>query len=107
MIEGYTDPLYETLNKLDLFKGGDMTLNPTMALNALPTRPLDNIIALYQGGSESNYNTTRTYGKWMNQNNIIMNGTEYDTLSSVKDYSFSPWVEDVPLNGTDGIQFSP
>ena len=47
MIEGYTDPLYETLNKLDLVKGGDMTLNPTMALNALPTRPLDNIIALY------------------------------------------------------------
>ena len=64
MIEGYNSPLYEALNNLELVKGGDKTLEPFLALSSLPTRPLDNTIALYTG--EDEYNMTRTYGRWMN-----------------------------------------
>ena len=63
MIEGYTAPIYEQLNSLDLVKGGDKTIEPFLALSELPTRPLDNKIALFTG--QNQYNMTRTYGKWM------------------------------------------
>ena len=46
---------------------------------------------------------TRTYGGWMNQGNIMMNGTRYATLNTVENYTFSPWDEPVPINGTDGL----
>ena len=35
-----------------------------------------------------------------------MNGTQYTSLNAVEDYTFSPWAEQVALNGTDGLQFS-
>ena len=101
MIEGYNASLYETLSNLELVKGGDKTLDPFLALSSLPTRPLDNKIALYTG--EDQYNMTRTYGGWMNQGNIMMNGTRYATLNTVENYTFSPWDEPVPINGTDGL----
>ena len=101
MIEGYNAPLYETLSSLDLVKGGDKTRGPFLALNSLPTRPLDNHIALYTG--ESEYNMTRTYGGWMDQGSIMMNGTQYATLHTVENITFSPWAEPVPINGTDGL----
>ena len=63
MIEGYNATLYETRSSLALVKGGDKTREPFLALNSLPTRPLDNRIALYTG--EGEYNMTRTYGGWM------------------------------------------
>ena len=101
MIEGYNAPLYETLSSLGLVKGGDKTRDPFLALNSLPTRPLDNHIALYTG--ESEYNMTRTYGGWMDQGSIMMNGTQYATLHTVENITFSPWAEPVPINGTDGL----
>ena len=102
MIEGYNAPLYQILNGMELVKGGDKTLDPFMALSKLPTRPLDNRIALYTG--EDQYNMTRTYGKWMNQDYIIMNGTQYtSSLYSVENYTYSPWAEQVAVNGTDGL----
>ena len=105
MIEGYKAPLYQTLNSMELVKGGDKTLEPFMALSKLPTRPLDNKIALFTG--EDQYNMTRTYGQWMNQDYIIMNGTQYtSSLYSVENYTYSPWAEQVAVNGTDGLQFT-
>ena len=79
MIEGYIDPLYETLNSLELIKGGDKTVNPFLALNNLPTRPLNNKIALFTG--EDDYEMTRTYGKWLDQSYIMMNGSEYTSIT--------------------------
>ena len=42
----------------------------------------------------------------MNQSSIMMNGTQYATLNTVENYTYSPWAEQVPINGTDGLQFS-
>ena len=37
----------------------------------------------------------------------MMNGTQYtSSLNAVEDYTFSPWKDQVALNGTDGLQFS-
>ena len=47
MIEGYNATLYETLSSLELVKGGDKTREPFLALSSLPTRPVNNGIALY------------------------------------------------------------
>ena len=35
-----------------------------------------------------------------------MSGSQYTSLNAVEDYTFSPWTEQVALNGTDGLQFS-
>ena len=49
MIEGYTAPLIETLNSVELIKGGDKTVNPFMAFSSPPTRPSDNKVSLFTG----------------------------------------------------------
>ena len=42
MIEGYIDPLIETLNETPVFMGGDNTTSPFLSLSKPPTLPNDN-----------------------------------------------------------------
>lgn len=103
MIEGYTDPLVATLNKTPLYMGGDNTTSSFLSLNNPPTHPKNNTIAFFTG--EDDYTMTRTYGQWLGQENILMAGKQYTSMTTIEDYTYSPWEETVLLAGTDGMQF--
>ena len=105
MIEGYTDPLVATLNKTPVYMGGDNTTSAFLSLADPPTHPADNNIAFFTG--EDAYEYTRTYGQWLGQEDIMMAGREYVSITEIQDYIYSPWNETVQLDGTDGMQFSP
>ena len=50
---------------------------------------------------------TRVYGQWLEDEYIKMAGKEYVSINEIQDYKFSPWKEQVLLDGTDGFQFPP
>ena len=50
---------------------------------------------------------TRTYGQWLDQEYIKIKSKEYKSLNVIDDYLFTPWSDEVLLDGTDGMQFSP
>ena len=105
VIEGYYDPLIETLNSMPIYEGGDSTTSPFLAMNIPPTHPSDNTVAFFTG--EEDYTMTRTYGTWLDSPFINMKGKQYTSINKIEDYLFSPWSEDVLLDGTDGMQFAP
>ena len=49
MIEGYTDPLIDNLNQVKVYKGGDNTTSPFLALKKMPTNPSNNSISFFTG----------------------------------------------------------
>ena len=49
MIEGYLDPLIETLNETPVYMGGDRTTSPLLSLAKPPTLPNNNKVALFTG----------------------------------------------------------
>ena len=63
IIEGYVDPLIETLNETPIWTGGDNTTSPFLSLNKPLTLPNDNRVAFFTG--EKNSQMTRKYGKWL------------------------------------------
>ena len=67
-IEGYTDPLIETLTEMPVYLGGDQTVSPFLALDAPPTHPVNNPIAYLTG--EDNYLLTRDYALWLNSTEV-------------------------------------
>ena len=68
VIEGYTDPLVETINATPLYMGGDNTTSAFLALNNPPTHPTGNTVAFFTG--EDDYEMTRQYGQWLGQEYI-------------------------------------
>ena len=105
LIEGYTDPLVATLNQMPVYLGGDNTTSPFLAMNKPPTHPDNNRIGFFTG--QEDYEFTRTYGQWLGHENILMAGKEYVSLTDIQEYLFSPWEDDVLIDGSDGFQFSP
>jgi len=101
MSEGYTDPLIAQLATMPIYEGGDTTASPVLALNKPTTHPANNTIAFFTG--EEDYQMTRTYGSWLGQEYIMMAGKEYTSIYNTTDYIYSPWVEKVQLDGTDGM----
>ena len=101
MIEGYTDPLVATLNETPVYMGGDNTTSAFLSLSDPSTHPPDNQIAFFTG--EDEYEMTRTYGQWLGQEYIMMAGKEYTSITEIDDYIYSPWSENVFLDGTDGM----
>jgi hypothetical protein len=104
-IEGYTDPLLETLSETPVYEGGDQTISPFMSLDAPPTHPKDNSIAFYTG--EDDYTLTRAYALWLDEDYITVYANDYESLYTVVPAPFNPWSEQIPLYGTDGMQFQP
>ena len=105
MIEGYNDPLIEQLALLPIYEGGDKTTSSFLALNNPPTHPTDNNVAFFTGVDD--YTMTRSYGQWLGQEFIQMQGKQYTSINEIETFQYSPWREDVLLDGTDGMQFSP
>lgn len=48
-IEGYTDPLVVSLAQLPVYKAGDATTDPYLAINLDPLTPKGNDVALFSG----------------------------------------------------------
>ena len=105
MIDGYYDPLIETLNETPVWMGGDNTTSAFLSLANPPTHPTNNRVSFFTG--QDDYEMTRTYGQWLEQEYIMMKGKEYLSLNEIDDYIYSPWEDKVLLDGTDGMQFSP
>ena len=104
-IEGYTDPLIEKLNGTPVYMGGDQTTSPVLSLDNPPTHPTDNRISFFTG--EGNYKNTRRYGSWLDKDTIRIQKKDYVSINELYNTTFSPWEEEVHLDGTDGMQFSP
>ena len=47
------------------------------------------------------------YKKWLNHTNVKIRDKDYKDLYNVEDVYLNPWWTDIPLNGTDAIQFHP
>ena len=45
--------------------------------------------------------------KWLGEENIYIRRKDYISLNQTTDILANPWVEPVPMNGTDGNQFHP
>lgn len=101
LLNGYNDTLIETLNELPIYMGGDNSTSPLLAVSQPPTHPANNTVAFFTGQDE--YMMTRTYGKWIDQEYIKMRGKEYKSINEIVDYTYSPWRENVLLDGTDGM----
>ena len=70
MIEGYVDPLFETLNETPIWKGGDNTTSSFLSLAKPPTQPNNNKVAFFTGEQDSQM--TRKYGNWLGQEYIMV-----------------------------------
>ena len=52
MIDGYYDPLIETLNETPVWMGGDNTTSAFLSLADPPTHPKNNRISFFTGEDE-------------------------------------------------------
>lgn len=57
LIDGYEDPLIQTLNAMPIYMGGDNTTSATLSLVNPPTHPDDNQVAFFTGVDD--YKATR------------------------------------------------
>ena len=105
MIEGYVDPIIEKLNGTPVYQGGDQTTSPLLSLDDPPTHPKDNPISFFTG--EGDYKNTRRYASWLESDKITIQKKDYKSISQLYNTTFSPWREEVFLDGTDGMQFYP
>ncbi len=48
-IEGYNDPLVQTLSEIPVYLAGDATNPVKMSINIDPLMPLNNNVAMFQG----------------------------------------------------------
>ena len=78
-IEGYTDPLLQTLADLPVYEGGDQCTSPFLAIDNPPTHPPNNPMAFFTG--EDDHSLTRTYGLWLNETTIKVNANDYYSIS--------------------------
>lgn len=109
LIEGYIDPLVYSLTQQPVYMGGDVTNSPFLSIIFSPTNPLNNSMAFFQGDGDEDYSylLTRTYSKWMGQQQVYIKKKDYTSLNQTNDVFFNPWNEPVEVNGTDGNQFHP
>ena len=109
LIEGYTDPLIETLTQMPIYQGGDTTNSPFLSIIDAPTNPKDNTIAFMQGSGTDDwdYYLTRSYVQWLGNSDVKIKGKDYEDLNTTVDVYKDPWSKPVQVNGTDGFQFHP
>ena len=104
-IEGFYDANLEALYNTPIYMGGDKTINPFLSLNMRTTNPQNNPISFFTGVDD--FELTRQMGSWLDHSNVRVAGKAYNTTTTVVDDYFNPWVTDIAITGTDGIQFSP
>ena len=46
-------------------------------------------------------------GLWLGEENLRVPAKDYTTLTTTTDVKFNPWSQDLPIAGTDGMQFAP
>lgn len=56
---------------------------------------------------EGDYSVTGQYGLWNGQPKATSIGYEYTSLRTTASYLYNPWPANVPVTGTNGLQFSP
>ena len=105
MIEGYNDPIIAKLNETPVYQGGDQTTSPWLSLDDPPTHPPNNSISFFTG--EDNYKNTRRYGSWLGSDKIKIQKKDYESITKLHETTYSPWREEVYIDGTDGMQFQP
>ena len=86
-----------------VYMGGDATVNPFIQIDSVYP-PTSNPISFFTG--ESDYSLTRTYGLWNGMTNVMLPTMNYTSTLSVAPTFYNPWNADVPVIGTDGMQFS-
>ena len=104
-IEGFNDPALEVLKATPVYMGGDQTVDPFLSIDTPPTHPKDNQISFFTG--VDSYELTRTMGLWLGESSVRVPGSDYSTLTTTTSVLNNPWSQDIPIAGTDGMQFSP
>lgn len=100
-IEGYNDPLIETLISMPVYEGGDQTRSPFLALDMPTYHPVDNPIVFMTGADDSK--NTRQYIKWLNNTDLWIQANDYESISKIIPAPFQPWTTPTPILGTDGF----
>ena len=70
LIEGYTDPLIQTLSEMPVYQGGDQTTSSFLSIDMPPTHPKNNRIALFTGVDDSSL--TRRVARWMDSSELMI-----------------------------------
>lgn len=100
-LDGFNDPLIETLQSLPVYLGGDQTTSPFLSLNAAPTSPVNNPIALLTGVDD--YMLTRQQARWLDNQYVSIETKDYTSMTELYTTTYNPWTEQVLLDGTDGM----
>jgi len=89
--------------------GGDTTNSPFLSVIFAPTNPINNSMSFLSGtgGEDYDYLFTRLYSTWLDKNEIYVQGRDYETINKTVPILREPWLETLPVNGTDGTQFHP
>lgn len=104
-IEGYNDKILLEASQQQLEQGGDPTIVPWMSINDNPTNPMNSTDCFFVG--DDKHKLTRSYGLWLNNRYIRIQGTQIKGLRNYQSGLYNPWAEDVAVQGTDGGQFNP
>lgn len=104
-IEGYTDPHLSWMQNTPVYLGGDKTVNSWIQVDPpTSTTPSNNQFTFFTG--EGNPDMTRTYAIWNGQSHITVQSSEYTSTIATQPVNMNPWNFNIPVIGTDGIQFS-
>lgn len=87
---------------MPVYMGGDQTTSPFLSMIAPPIHPKDNRMA-YITGEGGNHNVTRYVARWLEKDYLTIAGKDYASISEVVEANFSPWKENMTLDGTDVI----
>ena len=104
-IEGYNDKGLLEASMMQLEEGGDPTISPWMSINDSPTNPINSTDCFFVG--DDKHGLTRSYGLWLNNRYVRMQGPQIKGIREYETGLFNPWAEDVAVRGTDGGQFDP
>jgi len=88
---------------MPIYEGGDQATSPFLSLDDPPTHPVPNRVTFFTG--EEDHARTRAYALWLDDPAMKNKVKEYVTINELKESKVSPWPVDVPLEGTDGMQF--
>ena len=102
----YTNDILGRHFKTPVYMGGDKAINLVLAVDKpVSTYPPSNSISFFTG--EGDATLTRQLGLWQGLEYATIKCNEYTDISNVKQSTCNPWAEQVPVSGTDGLQFQP
>ena len=87
-----------------MYKGGDKTVNLVLAVDKpVSTYPPNNKISFFTGEGDSSF--TRQLATWQDLTYATIKCNVYTDISNIKQSTCNPWTQEVPISGTDGLQF--